>query len=193
MVDLHAHSDARAPLSLSDREVLLRIARESIRCHLSGTHFELGKQASALEEPAGVFVTLTIDGELRGCIGSLDASRPLVRSVSESAVNAAVRDPRFYPMDLPELGRARVEISVLGGFERVKDIAEIVVGRDGLIMRAGGRAGLLLPQVPVEQGWDRESFLSHLCLKAGLAVGSWKRPDCVLERFTAEVFGETDE
>ncbi len=85
---------------------------------------------------------------------------------------------------------AHIEISVLGAFEPVRSVGQIVVGRDGLILKLGGRAGLLLPQVPVEWGCNRDEFLEHLCRKAGVPVGSWQRPDCRLERFTAEVFGE---
>ncbi|MBI2214570.1 MAG: AmmeMemoRadiSam system protein A [Acidobacteria bacterium] len=177
-------------LGRDDREALLRIARESIAARLRHTPPPGERRSEALERPAGAFVTLTIDGDLRGCIGTLDASRPLHRAVSESAVSAAMRDPRFPPLTPGELESVRLEISVLGDFVPVLDPTDIVIGRDGLMIRAGGRSGLLLPQVPVEHGWDVMTFLERLCVKAGLPPGSWRRSDCMLERFPAEVFGE---
>jgi AmmeMemoRadiSam system protein A len=178
------------PLSRGDREALLRLARESIAARLEGRPSTRGSGSDALARPAGAFVTLTIEGELRGCIGTLDASNPLERSVADAAVSAATRDPRFPPLSASELERVRLEISVLGDFVPIADPGEIVIGRDGLLIRAGGRSGLLLPQVAIEHGWDVPMFLERLCAKAGLPPGSWRRPECRLERFTAEVFGE---
>lgn len=186
---LEAHDSTM--LSHEERGLLLRIARESISACLGGREPVLEPVSEALLRPAGTFVTLTIDGELRGCIGTLDASRPLHQCVMESAVNAATRDPRFPQLTAGELARVRLEISVLGEFLQVTDSAEIVIGRDGLLIRVTGRSGLLLPQVPLEHGWDVAAFLEKLCMKAGLPPGSWRRPDCRLERFTAEVFGES--
>jgi len=177
-------------LENADRESLLRLARESIEAKLEGREAAPLAGSDALDRPAGAFVTLTIDGELRGCIGTLDATRPLRHSVADAAVSAATRDPRFPPLTHRELQRVRLEISVLGDFVPVGDPSEIEIGRDGLLIRAGGRSGLLLPQVPVEWGWDVPTFLERLCVKAGLSPGSWRRPDCRLERFTAKVFGE---
>lgn len=181
---------AESTLDERDRHELLRIARESIRSHLERRTFDTGTLRPALGRPAGAFVTLTVAGTLRGCIGTLDATTPLWRAVAESAASAATRDPRFPPLSAEELSMAHIEISVLGAFEPVRSVDQIVVGRDGLIMCVAGRSGLLLPQVPVEWGWDRDEFLEHLCRKAGVPTGSWRRPDCKLERFTAEVFGE---
>src|SRR5207248_4163346 len=113
-----------------------------------------------LRRPSGAFVTLrTRDGELRGCIGSIVAREPLIRAVMTSAVNAAIRDPRFFPVTAEELALLELEISVMGPIERVQDFDEIVVGRDGLIVTHTHRSGLLLPQVATEYGWDRETFL----------------------------------
>ena len=173
-----------------DRATLLRIAREAIAAHLEGRNPVDEAMAPALRRPAGAFVTLTCRGELRGCIGTLDASKPLFRTVAESAIAAATRDPRFPAVSQRELGSLHLEISVLGEFVPVSDPGSIVIGRDGLMIRASGRSGLLLPQVPVEYGWDVPTFLERLCVKAGLAVGSWRRADCSLGRFSAEVFDE---
>ena len=105
-------------------------------------------------------------------------------------MSAAFRDPRFPPVRREELGDLRVEVSVMGPIERVTDIDDIVVGRDGLIVTRGRYAGLLLPQVATEYGWDRQAFLDHTCLKAGLERGAWRDLKTVIEKFSAEVFGE---
>jgi AmmeMemoRadiSam system protein A len=144
-----------------------------------------------LIRPSGAFVSLhTHEGDLRGCIGSIHPVAPLCHAVSANAINAAFRDPRFYPLEREELPRIHIEISVMSPIEAVTDPEAIEVGRDGLIVSRGGRAGLLLPQVATEYGWDRETFLAQTCGKAGLPPDAWRRPDCRIERFSAEVFGE---
>lgn len=182
-------SDA-GQLAAEDRRILLAAAREAIRCAIEGERFIPPRASPALERPAGAFVTLRRSGALRGCIGVLDSSRPLLDSVADAAVSAATRDHRFGRLTRDELSECSLEISVLGAFVEVADPEEIVLGRDGALLRAGSRSGLFLPQVATEQGWDLETFLNHLCLKAGLAPGTWRRPDARIERFTAEVFGE---
>ncbi|HEY5610377.1 MAG TPA: AmmeMemoRadiSam system protein A [Thermoanaerobaculia bacterium] len=178
-------------LTLTERQTLLRIARHSIACRLRSERFSAPDcLTDALRSPAGSFVTLRKGNDLRGCIGSVIAVAPLHRSVADSAVNAAFRDPRFAPLRNEEFSFVSIEISVLGPIERVTDVSSIVVGRDGLIVRHGESAGLLLPQVATEQRWDRDTFLSHTCLKAGLEPDQWRRERCVIERFDAEVFGE---
>ncbi|HEX2120951.1 MAG TPA: AmmeMemoRadiSam system protein A [Thermoanaerobaculia bacterium] len=180
-------------LSQEQRSQLLRIARESIAATLEGRRPELKIEQldETLRRPAGSFVTLkTKDGELRGCIGSILPVAPLCEAVSASAINAAFRDPRFFPLRKEELPQIDIEISVMGPLEPVANVEEIEVGRDGLIVRRGRAAGLLLPQVATEYGWDRVAFLSQTCVKAGLPRDSWRAPDCRIERFSAEVFGE---
>ena len=115
---------------------------------------------------------------------------PLYQAVATSAVNAAFRDPRFPPLEPFELAAIHIEISVMSPIERVIDIEDIVVGRDGLIISHAGRAGLLLPQVATEYGWDRETFLEQTCVKAGVSRDAWRRPERLIEKFSAEVFGE---
>ena len=145
-----------------------------------------------LQRPSGAFVTLNErSGELRGCIGSIEAVQPLAQAVASSAVSAAVRDPRFEPVRKEELPDLHIEISVMSPIVPVGDISEIEVGRDGLIIRRGNRAGLLLPQVATEYGWDRDTFLRQTCVKAGLPPDCWRSPDCRIEKFSAEVFGES--
>ena len=180
-------------LTPSQRARLLSIARTSIEAVLDGRRPELDASAldAELTRPAGAFVSLhTKDGDLRGCIGSIEAVAPLCHAVSSSAINAAFRDPRFFPVRREELTDLHIEISVMSPIEVVTDVETIEVGRDGLIISRGGRAGLLLPQVATEYGWDREKFLAQTCVKAGLPPDSWRHPDCRIERFSAEVFSE---
>ena len=180
-------------LSPQQRQQLLRIARESIAAVLDGRRPELdpAQLDADLARPSGAFVSLhTKEGDLRGCIGSIQAVAPLCRAVASSAVNAAFRDPRFYPVRREELDHLHVEISVMSPIEAVTNVEEIEVGRDGLIVSRGGRTGLLLPQVAAEYGWDRETFLGHTCRKAGLPADAWRAEGTRIERFSAEVFGE---
>jgi len=180
-------------LTSEQRQQLLTLARTTIECALEGC-FDAPDAAQfdeALRRPAGAFVTLrTHDGDLRGCIGSIAAREPLFRAVFSGAINAAFRDPRFRPVKRDELPRLELEISVMGPIERVKSIDEVEVGRDGLIISRGRLAGLLLPQVATEYGWDCETFLDQTCVKAGLPCGAWRETDTKIERFSAEVFGE---
>jgi AmmeMemoRadiSam system protein A len=180
-------------LTQDQRQTLLSIARRSIEAVLDGRRPELDSSQldPLLTRPSGAFVSLHAkDGDLRGCIGSIQAVAPLCTAVSSNAINAAFRDPRFFPVSREELGNLHIEISVMSPIEPVADVEEIEVGRDGLIISRGTRAGLLLPQVATEYGWDRDTFLRQTCVKAGLAPDSWRSPDCRIERFSAEVFGE---
>ena len=180
-------------LTKEHESTLLRIARESIDGELVGrqARIDVATFDAPLQRPAGAFVTLkTRAGHLRGCIGSIVPVSPLCEAVATSALNAAFRDPRFHPLTAGEWPHIGLEISVMGPILRVVDIEEIVCGLDGLIVSRGHRAGLLLPQVATEYGWDRETFLSHTCLKAGLDPDSWRSDDVRIDRFRAHVFGE---
>src|ERR1051326_6029509 len=156
-------------LNVPQRKQLLTLARESIASVFAGKRLELTGDGfdADLRRPSGAFVTLTQNEELRGCIGSIEPVAPLYMAVSQSAISAAFRDPRFHPLQSQELPGIEIEISVMGPIERVTDVTEIQVGRDGLIIRRGGYAGLLLPQVATDYGWDRETFLQQTCYKAG--------------------------
>jgi AmmeMemoRadiSam system protein A len=180
-------------LTEAQRKRLLQIARQSIDAALHGRAADWKEEdfEEALRRPAGAFVSLhTPAGDLRGCIGSIRAMEPLYKAVATSAVSAALRDPRFYPVRVEEMAKLELEISVMGPIETVQNADEIEVGRDGLIISLGRHAGLLLPQVATEYGWDREAFLEQTCAKAGLPPGSWRLPDTRIERFAAEVFNE---
>lgn len=180
-------------LNETQRLLLLKLARTSIESTLAGRASAPSEEEfdEALRRPAGAFVTLrTRSGELRGCIGSIQAVQPLYRAVITSAISAAFRDPRFMPVRTDEMLHLELEISVMGPIEEVRNVEEIIVGRDGLIISRGHSAGLLLPQVATEYGWDRDTFLDQTCVKAGLPPGTWRSQQARIEKFAAEVFGE---
>lgn len=141
-----------------------------------------------LTQTFGAFVTLTLDGNLRGCIGHVIGDAPLWDTVIEMARAAAFQDPRFAPLDPEEFQRIELEISILSPLSECPDPAEVQVGRHGLLINHAGRSGLLLPQVPVEWGWDRETFLAQTCRKAGLPTDAWQDPAATIFWFEAEVF-----
>jgi len=182
------------PFSLSDRDKneLLALARKSVEQAVEQRkQYEPGATASeALNQDRGAFVTLNEAGELRGCIGYTSATKPLYLTVRDTATLAAVRDPRFPPVSASELPRLEYQISVLSPLRRVMDVQQIKVGQDGLLMKNGDHEGLLLPQVPVEQNWNRQKFLEETCRKAGMSSTCWQDADTDIFRFTAVVFGE---
>jgi AmmeMemoRadiSam system protein A len=139
---------------------------------------------------AGAFVTLRMNGALRGCIGYPETQLPLLDVVERCAVSAALSDPRFSPLTPSELTGVDLEISVLGPMEIVGNISEVVIGRDGLVVEFGRRRGLLLPQVATEWEWDAREFASQTCVKAGLPRDAWQK-GARLFRFEAEVFAES--
>ena len=143
-----------------------------------------------LEEARGAFVTLKEHGELRGCIGYITPMKSLAETVRDVAAYAALEDSRFTPVTAQELPLLEYEISVMSPLRRVLDIKEIKVGKHGLIMKQGDIEGILLPQVPVEEHWDRDTFIEETCLKAGLPRQAWKDDDTDIFMFTALVFGE---
>jgi AmmeMemoRadiSam system protein A len=180
-------------LSQSQRTLLLQIARDVISAALARRAWSIDPSEldPELTRPAGAFVTLhTSTGDLRGCIGTIQAVEPLYKAVASSAVSAATRDPRFEAVSPSELDSLQLEISVMSPIVPVTSIDEIEVGRDGLIITKGWQSGLLLPQVATEYGWDRETFLSHTCRKAGLPADAWLDGSVRIEKFSAEVFGE---
>ncbi|HDM91805.1 MAG TPA: TIGR00296 family protein [Candidatus Korarchaeota archaeon] len=186
-------------LSEAEGEYLVRLARRAITSYLAeGEVLQEEPQYPSLKERAGAFVTLKRypSGDLRGCIGFPEPIYPLYVAVIRAAIASATEDPRFFPVKLSELPNLTVEVSVLSPPEpiqvgdRESIPKEVVVGRDGLIIRRGPWSGLLLPQVPVELGWDSEEFLDQTCLKAGLPPGCWKWPEVEIYRFTAIVFSE---
>lgn len=193
------------PINTEEKSALLADARETITARLERREpvyhrtnkLDTAEAAgsSALCQSCGAFVTLHLkeaEGErLRGCIGRLAASGPLKTTVRAMAAEAAFGDPRFPPLSMEELPRCRIEISALSPLQPCVDPALIQVGVHGLYLIYGGRAGVLLPQVPVEQGWNREQYLDYICVKAGVPPASYRDPGSELFTFTAAVFGET--
>ena len=170
---------------------LLALARRTLERYLaSGQKPDYTPALEEIETPAAAFVTLRNGGELRGCIGHLASDRPLFRAVAECVISAAVDDRRFRPVTHDELGEIDIEISVLTPFRRVAGPEEIEIGRHGLLLSRSGRRGLLLPQVAVEHGWDRETFLGQTCRKAGLPTDAWRDSTTVIEVFGAQVFSD---
>ena len=174
--------------SRQERGLLLRLAHQSIETALEGRSLDLSPPTKHLAEARGAFTTLHLNGHLRGCIGYVFPAEPLYTTVAETARAAAFEDPRFEPVNQFEAPELLIEISVLSLLQSIRP-EEVVVGKHGLLITAGQRRGLLLPQVPIEWGWDRETFLSQTCLKAGLSPNAWQH-GAALQAFTAEVFGE---
>jgi uncharacterized protein len=174
--------------SAEERQLLLRLAHDSIEAWLQECELDLTPPSPHLTEPRGAFTSLHLGERLRGCIGYVFPTDSLYKTVADTARAAAFDDPRFEPVTPAEAPNLRVEISVLSLLQPIRP-DEVVVGKHGLIVTYGSRRGLLLPQVAIEWKWDRETFLAQTCLKAGLPAIAWQH-GAELQGFTAEVFGE---
>lgn len=164
---------------IAEGTALLRAARDAIEAAVLGRPPQPAPEESSpeLTRLGAAFVTLrNPDGTLRGCIGELEARRPLVESVRGCAVGAALRDPRFPAVAPAEVATLRVEISVLTPGQTVVGLHSIEIGRHGVLVEQGSRRGVLLPEVATEQGWDVETFVRHACRKAGLPPDAWRDP-----------------
>jgi AmmeMemoRadiSam system protein A len=179
-------------VSREDQQLLLQLARNAIQTTVQkGRKLPMVESLSPLlREKRGVFVTLWMEGELRGCIGFPFPVKPLAEAVQEAAVSAALQDPRFPPVRMEELSRVEIEISVLTP-PKPTEPGRIQIGVHGLIARRGNRSGLLLPQVAMEYHWDKETFLQQTCVKAGLGPDDWKEK-AEISSFEAQVFSESD-
>ncbi|MDR2394628.1 MAG: AmmeMemoRadiSam system protein A [Treponema sp.] len=184
-------------ITQEEQNFLLRAARETIVAKLEGRtprypEDGVGKVLgeSALTQSRGAFVTLHIGNQLRGCIGRMSATAPLEKTVCTMAIEAAFGDPRFSPLTKDELSQCHLEISVLSPLELCSDPRSIQVGVHGLYLVHQGRSGVLLPQVPLEQGWNLDAYLDYICVKAGLPPHAYEAPGARLYTFTAVVFGE---
>jgi AmmeMemoRadiSam system protein B/AmmeMemoRadiSam system protein A len=175
-----------------EKNELLALARKSVEYAVreKKAYEPTASASEVLNQERGAFVTLKTSGELRGCIGYTSAEKPLYMTVRDTATLAALRDPRFQPVSASELPQLEYEISVLSPLRRVLDVREIKVGQHGLLMKNGANEGLLLPQVPVEEKWDRQKFLEETCGKAGMRSNCWKDENTDIFMFTAVVFGE---
>jgi len=184
----------RASLTPEARRALLGLARGTLEAHFRGEPPPrlASDRSDTFGQPRGLFVTLRIGEELRGCIGTLAARGDITRIVSEYALRAALDDPRFEPLSAAELAGVTIEISVLGAPREIAGPEDVVIGLDGLIIEAGGCRGLLLPQVAPEWGFDAPTFVAEVCRKAGLPTDAWRAEGTRLFAFGAEVFGEDE-
>ncbi len=177
-------------LSKKEQKDLLKIARDTIVDYVTNRTVPTITTASpGLNLHSGCFVTIKQQGELRGCIGNFVSDQPLYLLVQEMAVSAATRDPRFYPMKQDDLADFTIDISVLSPLAKVASVEEIQVGVHGIYIVKGSYRGVLLPQVATEYGWNRDQFLQHTCIKAGLPEDAWQG-ECDIYIFSAQVFGE---
>jgi AmmeMemoRadiSam system protein B/AmmeMemoRadiSam system protein A len=191
ILDRAAPPSKASPLQNSEKKALLKFARETIRRYLTTQTVPLARNFPArMDFPQGAFVTLKENGQLRGCIGHIPSDYELGKTVGAMAIHAAIYDPRFVPVQLNELENIEIEISVLTPMQPIASPDEIIVGRDGVVMFKGDRSAVFLPQVAVENHWDRIQMLENLCSKGGWPAGCWKR-DTRLEVFQAEVFDES--
>ena len=198
-----------------EKKILLSEARETIAAKLEGRKpnyllepslqraidsidsiDSIGEGSSALSKPCGAFVTLhsnylSLGQKLRGCIGRMAANAPLQKTVRTMALEAAFGDPRFSPLEAKEFPHISIEISALSPMVPCPDPRSVKVGVHGLFLVHRGRSGVLLPQVPVEQGWNEDEYLDYICIKAGLPAHSYDEPGAELYTFTAIVFGES--
>ncbi len=175
--------------SAEQQRFLLSVARQAVEAAVTeGRLITLTEVDEAFCQPLGAFVTLTRHGSLRGCIGYPEPTLPLYQAIIRGGASAALQDPRFPPVIPTELDELHIEISVLSPLQEARP-EDVVVGTHGLVIEKGFSRGLLLPQVPVEWGWEREEFLAHTCRKAGLPTDAW-RTGATLYTFTAHVFSE---
>jgi len=181
-------TQSRDEFSPEERRMLLTLAHEAIASALAGREIPLDPPTAHLAEPRGAFTTLYLHHQLRGCVGHVVPIDSIYRTVAETARAAAFEDPRFPPVRRAELPGLQISLSILSPLTRIR-AEEVEIGRHGLLVSLGARRGLLLPQVPTEQGWDRITFLEQTCHKAGLPRDAWQR-GATLEAFTAEIFGD---
>jgi hypothetical protein len=174
---------------------LLKLARNSIKTWFEKKQLNFSQDKKEFSQNQGVFVTLTLYGDLRGCIGFPYPTSPLAEAVFEAARSAAFSDPRFKSITEQEFKKVKIEISVLSVPEKINAVGnqipgKIKIGQDGLIIQFSGFSGLLLPQVATEYKWNTLQFLEAICQKAGLPSNSWLNPNCQLFKFQAQIFKE---
>jgi AmmeMemoRadiSam system protein A len=179
---------AQSEFTSEERAILLKLAHDSIESALQGREISLTPPSPHLTEARGAFTTIYVRGALRGCVGYVFPIASLYRTVAETARAAAFEDTRFWPVTSEELAELTVSLSVLSPLRAIEP-EEVEIGKHGLLVNMAGRRGLLLPQVPLEHGWDRVTFLEQTCRKAGLPPDAWQK-GASLEAFTAEVFGD---
>lgn len=178
-------------LTEQESTILLEIAREAITCRARGENYRPDpREEKALNRRSGCFVTIKHQGRLRGCIGNFQSRQPLYREVAEMATASASQDPRFAPLQETELADVSLEITVLSPLEKVDTVERIDIGTHGVYIEKGFHRGVLLPQVAVEHGWDRTTFLEQTCIKAGLSADAWQLPDAEIYIFSGLIISE---
>lgn len=178
-------------LTEQESSILLSIAREAITCQTRGENYRPApREEKALNRRSGCFVTIKRQGRLRGCIGNFQSRQPLYREVAEMAMASASQDPRFASLQETELGDISLEITVLSPLEKIDAIERIEIGTHGIYIEKGFNRGVLLPQVAVEHGWDRTTFLQQTCIKAGLSGDAWQFPDAEIYIFSGLIISE---
>jgi uncharacterized protein len=187
---------ARFDIPDSEGSALVATAREAIAAKLDDRSPRWPSTGPSLSIPCGAFVTLRAKGpggpSLRGCIGRMTPVESLLRTVREMALSAAFGDPRFPPLEKDELPGVSVEVTVLSPMRPIASFDEIEVGKHGVLMAKGGHSAVFLPQVAVEQGWDRDELLDNLCYKAGLSPAAWHSSEAKFQVFEGLIFGEDE-
>ncbi len=190
MSDIKNGPESLFELNEKEKSDLLKLARLALEKHVRERKTpEFKPESPNLETKCGAFVTLHKLGELRGCVGYIEAYKPLYQTIIEMAQSASTRDSRFDPVTPDELGDIDIELSVLSPLEKLTDFSKIIIGRHGLVVRQGYYSGLLLPQVAVEWKMDAQTFLEQTCHKAGLPSDAYKR-GAEVYYYSAQVFGE---
>ncbi|HEX4426498.1 MAG TPA: AmmeMemoRadiSam system protein A [Terriglobales bacterium] len=182
--------DSQKEFTPEERSILLKVAHESILSKFDLREISLEPPSPHLAEPRGVFTTIYLQGALHGCVGFVLPVASLYRNVAETARSAAFEDTRFTPITREEAPNLEVSLSILSPLTQIAP-EKIEIGRHGLLISKAGRRGLLLPQVPVEHGWDRITFLEQTCRKAGLPSDAWQN-GASIEAFTAEIFSDAE-
>jgi AmmeMemoRadiSam system protein A len=185
-------------LTPSQKRDLLQLARHAIVTHLAGLPLPPAGLPELHDKHNGVFVSLHLADRLRGCIGYVEGLRSLPEAIQETAISSATRDPRFAPLSGDELDQVEIEISVLSPLRKIDSPSEIALGRHGVMLHLGHHQGLLLPQVALHHHWEAashgvETFLAHVCQKAGLPADGWKDPGAEIYVFEAEIFSNASE
>lgn len=175
-------------LTEDEKAVLKGVAKNAIEAVILGKQTGTVHIPEKLKEKGGAFVTIKKKGDLRGCIGYIRAVLPIWETVKEAAIQAALHDPRFDPVDKKEWKDIDIEISVLTPLKKIEDVVEIEIGKHGLYIEKGHNSGLLLPQVALEYNWGRTTFLEHTCFKAGIPKNAWKSKDTNIYIFSADIF-----
>lgn len=179
-------------LSPDEKRLLLRLARATLNGWAGLPAERVHPTPRLSTERRGAFVSLRLDGDLRGCIGYVEPLATIAEAIRDLAVKAASEDPRFDPVNVQELGVLTIEVSLLTPLEPLPSLDAIVIGRHGLVVESGWKRGLLLPEVAVEYGWTTAEFVAHCCLKAGLGKDAWRRSGTRIFWFESEHFAEHD-